>query len=442
VALNTHWINWGRLPGRISGWWDPVVGGSLLTSFLGIALAIAAAATTNVRRAAAGFVVLAALAGIIVTGTRGAWIGGILTLGVGVLVIVWCRAFTRAGGQATPRRRAAIAGALALTCAGIVGASALAVWTVPSLRARLDDGRREVRRTLHQADYTTFTGARLAMWEWALAAWRCHPIVGVGAGGYQAWVREQTTLALAQESRELAGSGGVEVPSIMRPCLPREKLGPIVVEPNTTSDYRRGWGRPLFARELVHAHAHGVWPHVAATTGTVGLALLVWLLLVPMLRPAVRLFARPFMQAPRAGEPHSTAPAAADPIPLVCALGLVGLLAAGLFDSISVNQQTWYLASVLLALGVTGRPSSAAEGPAMYSKRNDPGDPSLSLQERCHGEAVTERAASFVLAAWIGRRAAITSLSSLGGARRHLSQRERVGLIRKAQMATHTGGAA
>lgn len=337
------WINWGRLPGRLSGWWDPVVGGSLLCGFLGVAIGVAARARAAARRVGAALVVLMTLAGILATGTRGAWIGGAITLGIGVLITLWCWMNDGALGRATPRRRAAIVLSMLVALSGIAGAGVLAVWKVPPLRARFDEGRREVRETLQRGDYTSFTGARLAMWEWAMAAWRCHPIVGVGAGGYQAWVREQTALALDAEQH--TGPNATRA----RPCLPREKLGPIVAEPIAApaSDSPHIRARPM-AREIVHAHAHGLWPHVAATAGTVGVVVLAWLLLGPVVRVAHECVRR----GSRAEQ--------TDQMKAPCAMGLLGLLAAGLFDSISVNQQTWYLACVLLALGVSaGAPARA-----------------------------------------------------------------------------------
>ncbi|VAX36883.1 hypothetical protein MNBD_PLANCTO03-267, partial [hydrothermal vent metagenome] len=38
LAFDIDWMTWNRLPGRNSGWWDPVVGGSLLTAALGLHL--------------------------------------------------------------------------------------------------------------------------------------------------------------------------------------------------------------------------------------------------------------------------------------------------------------------------------------------------------------------------------------------------------------------
>jgi O-antigen ligase len=215
-------------------------------------------------------------------------------------------------GLASGARRALV------TIGGLAAALLLAgaiAWGAAGnqIRPRYEEAVREVRAALNTRDYSTFTGARLAMWEWAYAAWRCHPVVGVGAGGYQAWVQEQARLRAIADPRACAHSG----PTI------------------------NGGAQ-------VHHHAHGLVPQVAATTGMVGLAILGGLMLTSIggsVRSLTRR-ARGDGAAPNRGGYLSAGPA----------LGLAGLLAAGLFDSITVNQQTWYIASLLLALVVTCAP--------------------------------------------------------------------------------------
>lgn len=333
------WFRWGRLPGRYSGWWDPVVGGSLLCGLVGIAGGLLSAAIMRRGRLAGLGLLVAGIAGTIATGSRGAWIACTLTMGASTLLcaLVWMRRGDARARTEGDRRRfgwrgwTAAVGALAV----LLTIAASVVLATPSLRARFEEGQNEVRAAVQSRDYSTFTGARVAMWEWAWAAWKSHPVAGVGAGGYRAWVRAQTERAVAE-----AGSG--------RAPGPGDELsapGPVV------------FGTDGNAREIVHAHAHGLVPQVAATTGAVGVVLVLGLMLWPLIRETRDLTRR---HAATAG----VAPGF-DTSAWACAMGLLGLAFAGLFDSITVNQQTWYLTSVLLALGVGHRPSlSTAPVPA------------------------------------------------------------------------------
>src|SRR5690606_40313370 len=61
---------WNRLPGRNSGWWDPVIAGSLLTAALGLHLP-AALWGKKVWRALGIAGCAITLPGILATGTRG-----------------------------------------------------------------------------------------------------------------------------------------------------------------------------------------------------------------------------------------------------------------------------------------------------------------------------------------------------------------------------------
>ncbi len=212
VLTGTESLGFGRLPDRISGWSRPAVAGSLLCAVLGLHLPRAVFAADWPRR------VLAALAvvGILATGTRGAWIvaAAMLAGAVGVLVIL--------GVRSREHRARAIAVALA----GVVVVGAAAVALQDTIRSRVDEARREIDAALTEGNKHTSTGGRIVMLEWAGEAIRAEPVVGVGTGGYRAWVN------LRQAERG--------------------------IDPDS---------------QRVLDHAHNTYLHIAATQGAVGLAL-------------------------------------------------------------------------------------------------------------------------------------------------------------------------
>jgi len=287
-ALNLTSIQ--RLPGRISGWWDPVVGGSLLCAALGMHLAGSLLSTTRPARFLGTLGALAALLGILATGSRGAWIAAVLTICIAALIALL---------RLPSRQRA---GPL-LAGLALVSIAAAAVWLTPPVRARLDQGIAETRAALEDSRFTTDTGLRVAMARWAIAEFRAHPILGVGAGGYQSWAAAQTS----QRARELDA--------------------------------------PPRARTMLHAHAHNWYLHTLATTGLLGASLLFSALILAI---------RSGLRGPRDGPPPSGYDAAPP-------LGLVGLAAAGLFDTITINQQTAFLFFMLMALCLSIRPRALGE---------------------------------------------------------------------------------
>lgn len=269
---------WSRAPGRISGWLDPVVGGSLLCGALGVWVGLAWAERRHPLIAIGGGAGgLVALVGIIATGTRGAWIASaVLLMGVaGALVVVMIRS----------RRRPSFAGA----AVGVLGVSAMAALSWPVVTGPLDglgaraveraeQGIAEVTGALERQEYNSDTGARVAMNVWAAQAFAERPVRGVGAGGYRSWV----------EAR-LRSTG---------------------VDPSTRS---------------IHDHAHSALLHALATLGAPGG--LLWVLLIGL--------------GLAAGWGRRSMPAA---------LGIVGLVLAGAFDTIQVNSQTAAHLFVLLGL--------------------------------------------------------------------------------------------
>lgn len=204
---------WYRAPGRFSGWWNPVVGGSLLVAALGLHLPAIFRGDAWLRRlaiAAAGVTLL----GILATGSRGAWIAAafLLLLALAIHAPILTRS-----------RRLILAGAAVVL---LIIASVL---TVPPLRGaiaqRYAAAKDEISRAIEHRDFTTDTGARILMNAKALEAFAASPIIGVGAGGYKAWADDH-----------LRTQG---------------------IDPATRS---------------IHNHAHSTPLHLLATTGLVGAA--------------------------------------------------------------------------------------------------------------------------------------------------------------------------
>ncbi len=215
-ALNIDWLTWNRLPNRNSGWWDPVVGGSMLTAALGLHLH--AAFNTNTRpkiRILAITGMLVTLLGIFATGTRGAWLAAIALITLVAAASLWS-ARTSLTGQ--PKR--------VLTGCALAAAVIATVWFTAgnTITTRVQETRHELTRAFENNDYSTFTGSRIMMNQWAARAFVQHPVLGVGPGNYKPWVQEQL------QSQN--------------------------IDPSTRS---------------IHDHAHSAYLHLAATVGTPGL---------------------------------------------------------------------------------------------------------------------------------------------------------------------------
>ena len=178
TALDWPIPTWNRLPGRNSGWWDPVVGGSLLTAALGLhlpaalwgkglwrTLGIAGAATT--------------LLGILATGTRGAWLAGAALIALALLGALL---------RLKPRRRMLRAAGLLLAVLAL--GAALAWLTIgDQLASRYRAGRDEIAGAIEHRQFQSDTGTRMLMAWWACEALAEHPLTGVGLGGFEAWTR-------------------------------------------------------------------------------------------------------------------------------------------------------------------------------------------------------------------------------------------------------------
>ncbi len=214
VVFDISELRYNRMPGRWSGWWDPVVGGTLLVGLLGLHLPAAAWGRSGWRLVGV-LGSASAAAGIVATGTRGAWLAAMGLVGLTAIAWWW-----------RSKHKLAVAGA-ALALVFILGAVAAGVGVLggDGLGQRVESARVEITRAIEERDFTTDTGARIGMALWAWEAFESAPIHGVGTGGYQAWVLEH-----------------VRAPD----------------------------GRPV----NVHAHAHNGLAHIAATGGVIGLLLM------------------------------------------------------------------------------------------------------------------------------------------------------------------------
>ncbi len=163
-------------PGRVAGWWHPVVGGSILVGALGLHLP---SAMFGIGRARLIGMLCSASAGVglLATNTRGAWIAA-------VLLILVCVIF----GLGTKR----IGARRVLFIAGIASAVVFGAGMVmrDSIATRFDETRTEIVEIL-DGQYDSYTGLRVQMGKVALDAAGAHPVIGVGAGGYQSWAIEQ-----------------------------------------------------------------------------------------------------------------------------------------------------------------------------------------------------------------------------------------------------------
>ncbi|MBC7771697.1 MAG: O-antigen ligase family protein [Pyrinomonadaceae bacterium] len=215
TAFNIESITFPRMPHRNSGWWQPVVGGTMLTAGLGLHLPAMLTGKGRVR--VIGFLgVLLCIVGVIATGSRGAWLA---SASLCVIALVW--GLTRRGWPRVSWGHLPLIGALGVVLA-VGGYKTL--W--PTLSERGRAGIVEVRRAITDKDYTSDTGARILMAQMAIDALVQKPLNGIGAGSFKGWGRGH-----------LADLG-------------REKEA-----------------------RLIPDHAHNTFLHVAATTGVVGVVL-------------------------------------------------------------------------------------------------------------------------------------------------------------------------
>lgn len=157
-----------RFPGRVSGWWDPVVAGSMQCAAVGLFLPAALRGAGRWRWfGLAGLGV--ALVGVLASGTRGAWIAA------GVLVLVATPLILRRAPRAQWRAAVCVLGAGAV----VLGAAAWA--QREEIGGRVGQARAELAAAA-AGDLDTMTGARIAIMRLALESGVTRPW-GLGAGG-------------------------------------------------------------------------------------------------------------------------------------------------------------------------------------------------------------------------------------------------------------------
>ncbi|MEO0512943.1 MAG: O-antigen ligase family protein [Planctomycetota bacterium] len=301
----------GRRPDRVSGWWDPAVAGTLLTIAACLHLPAAIAGRGLVLVAGLGGL-LVSTAGLALSGSRGGWLATaavvLLASAVSTLMSLPDLVAGRFGRVRWGGVGLIVGAASLLTVAtfvrpaGLVGRFGALQETVEDLR----DG---------DIGFDSDDGARLAMKLWAVDAFAAEPIVGVGTGGYSAWVRSH---ADAHPSPD-----------------------------------------PLYAQSLLdrrlHDHAHDTLLHIAASQGAIGALLGLGVALGVGIEVWKHLARAEGFAIYRAG-------------PSVAALGLV---AVSVFDTLHVSQSSTAVSCVVVALvlmpGVRTARVLAGEGQPMPS---------------------------------------------------------------------------
>lgn len=170
-------------PGRVSGWWDPAVGGSLLVAGLGLHLP-AALMGRGVWRGVGLLGSAITLLALIATGTRGAWIAAAGLIVFALVVALWIG--WRGRSMKTVRIR--LVSVITVLVLVVIAAGVLFSETT---HKRVDVARTEVARAM-EGDFSSSTGARVSMGNQAFHAGIEHPVRGLGAGGFRDWMESQT----------------------------------------------------------------------------------------------------------------------------------------------------------------------------------------------------------------------------------------------------------
>ena len=176
-------------PERVSGWWDPAVGGSMLVAAVGLYLPIALFGQDWSKARIIGLLgFMVSIAGLIATGTRGAWIAGAGLMLVAVLVGI--------GTKRWSRKTMVVGGVIAVV---VVVIGSAAAWNVQSVADRVTNAKEELARAA-EGDYLTSMGVRVSVGRQAIDAGLAHPIGGLGAGGFGDWMQQQTPEILDDHS--------------------------------------------------------------------------------------------------------------------------------------------------------------------------------------------------------------------------------------------------
>jgi O-antigen ligase len=164
-------------PNRISGWWEPAVGGSVLVAALGLHLP-AAIMGSGKGRILGLLGSLVTVVAVLATGTRGAWIAGAILI-VCAVVIAWKIHRLKA--------RTLILGGGVL----VIAVVAMMLIKGDAITERLSNAREEITLAM-DGEHNTSTGARISMGTQAIKIGAEHPIGGIGAGGFRSWMQEHT----------------------------------------------------------------------------------------------------------------------------------------------------------------------------------------------------------------------------------------------------------
>ncbi len=167
---------------RISGWWhQPAVGGAMLVAAVG--LHIGPALFGRGWQRGAGLVgSIASIIGILASGTRGALVAAAVL--VAIFVVAWLVIAMRASSR-HPITILSLSLILLLCIAGAV-ASPLGT----HLRERAAQASEQLSRAFRDRDYDSDMGGRVVAMKAALDATKTHLIQGVGVGGFLCHTRE------------------------------------------------------------------------------------------------------------------------------------------------------------------------------------------------------------------------------------------------------------
>lgn len=170
-------------PSRMSGWWDPAVGGSLLVGALGLHLP--AALMGKGRWRVVGILgSVMTVAALIATGTRGAWVASILLVAIALVI---------GAGRGKMKGRTLLIGGVAVVVLAIGSLQ------IEAVSGRVGDARSEIARAV-DGDFESFTGARVSMANQAARAGAGHPFGGIGAGSFRHWMEERTQSVVDDQS--------------------------------------------------------------------------------------------------------------------------------------------------------------------------------------------------------------------------------------------------
>lgn len=289
---------------RISGWWfHPVHGGIMLSAALGLHLGPAFFGSGKTRVLA---VIGSSLSfiGVLATGTRGALLACCFM--IALLAVLKVRSRLRSAKPASlPRgtglppvpsaQRSSTTLRVALLAFALLLCSAAGLWLAPRFASRISEGASQLREAW-QGNVDSDMGARIVALRSAADAFASSPIQGIGLHAFgshtQRFVQQQNI------------------------NLPQHRID-------------------------VLRTAHNTPAHMAASLGSVGLAL--WLFL------ACSVLWGGYQAARRTTLAATLATYHAAPLLAACCM-----LAAGMFDTLALNSPTACLATLLAALCMRG----------------------------------------------------------------------------------------